>query len=348
MPPVNKAKQASSSEESIKLLEASKRWRAEFKRIETGDKTLEALSRTINGALDDIVNAQVGAMEQLKIVGGTARLSAKGADLAQQMAKEAITKASENEAQIISNQEIADKHLRDLEARSKAAMSQIQKLELAKTETTIIAKGIGMMSLGKESQDDLRRALNMAFQQLNVGNLEVQHARRMQRVKGDKGVAPAALKVKLTSVADKLKLYEAMRRMTSQGMNINYEFQNEVPPYALNSHKQLHKVALEIRKIDKKIKTRVSMVKGEAWPQLRIKRRGQAKYEQAPKELVDLARQNMIKAKKALAADRRAQNESRILYEEEDMELGSNADPRPSGSATAAGRTDQAENANLI
>ena len=147
--------------------------------------------------------------------------------------------------------------MQELEIRNKAATNQLQKLELAQTETTIIAKGVGPMTLGKESQDDLKRALNLAFQSLNAGGIQVEYARRLQRVKGDRGVNPPAMKVKLSNVTDKLRLYEAMKRATADANSVAYEFQNEVPAYALSSHKQLHKIAQEIRRIDKNMKTRV-------------------------------------------------------------------------------------------
>ena len=64
------------------------------------------------------------------------------------------------------------------------------------------------------------------------------------------------------------------------------------------------------------------MVKGEAWPQIRMKRRGGAVYKPATKELVEIARQNLIKASKARAAEKSAEQDSQIFYEldEEDME----------------------------
>ena len=94
----------------------------------------------------------------------------------------------------------------ELQEENKAAANQLQKLELAQTETTIIAKGVGPMTLGKESQDDLKRALKLAFQSLNAGGIQVEYARRLQRVKGDRGVNPPAMKVKLSNVTDKLRL----------------------------------------------------------------------------------------------------------------------------------------------
>lgn len=349
MPPVKKATTVT-TDESIKLLEASKKWRAELRRIELHEENLEPLVKTVAGALEDLVTTQVGTIEQVKSTGTTAKHAAKGADLAQEIAKKAVNLATENESKFTAAMQSANKRLQEMEIRGKAALSQLQKLELAQSESTIVAKGVGPMTLGRESQEDMRRALNLAFQTLQVGGINIEYTKRLQRVKGDRGVNPPAMKVKLSNVTDKLRLYDAMKRATANGNNITYEFQNEVPRYALNSHKQQHRIAQEIRKIDKNLKTRVSMVKGEAWPQIRIKRRGEPVYKPAPKEFVEIAKQNLIRANKARAAERKAEHDSRILYdEEEEMETapgpsqaqGPSQAAGPSGLATRSGTSNQ-------
>ena len=337
MAPTRKTTQ-NATDESIKLLEASKKWRAELRRIELQEENLEPLAKTVAGALEDIVTSQVGTIEQVKSLGTTAKHALKGADLAQEMAKKAVTMAVDNDKKFTAAMQATSKQMQDLEIRNKAAANQLQKLELAQTETTIIAKGVGPMTLGKETQDDLKRALNLAFQSLNAGGIQVEYARRLQRVKGDRGVNPPAIKVKLSNVTDKLRLYEAMKRATADGNSVAYKFQNEVPAYALSSHKQLHKIAEEIRRIDKNLKTRVSTVKGEAWTQIRMKQRGEAVYKPATKELVEIARQNLIKASKARAAERKAEQDSQIFYEMDDEEMESQPGPSQPVSQPAASR----------
>ena len=85
------------TDESIKLLEASKKWRAELRRIELHEENLEPLAKTVAGALEDIVTSQVGTIEQMKSLGTTAKHALKGADLAQEMVKKAVTRATEND-----------------------------------------------------------------------------------------------------------------------------------------------------------------------------------------------------------------------------------------------------------
>ena len=81
----------------IKLLEASKKWRAELRRIELHEENLEPLAKTVAGDLEDIVTSQVGTIEQMKTLGTTAKHALKEADLAQEMAKKAVTMATEND-----------------------------------------------------------------------------------------------------------------------------------------------------------------------------------------------------------------------------------------------------------
>ena len=226
----------------------------------------------------------------------------------------------------------------ELELRTKSALSQIQRIELARSETTVIAKGITPTTNQKETQEDLRKAFLQAIRMLNVQGINVQYARRLQRVRGDRLAAPPTMKVMLGSLAEKLKIYDAIRVAAQSGRDIPFEIQNEIPQYALGTHKQLNKIAHEIRDIDNGIKTRVTMMKGDQWPQIRMKRRGDKNYKPACKDLVEMAKQNLVKASKARAAERKAANDALLLDEEMETE------PTPStsnatGPASAAGTT---------
>ena len=153
-------------------------------------------------------------------------------------------------------------------------------------------------------------------------------------MKGDRGHAPAAMKVQLRLVQDKLRIYGALKRAITEGTNLDYEFQNEVPQYALHRHKNLHKVAHEVRRMDTNIKTRVSMGKGDQWPILRIKRRGEATYKPAPEQLIGTARSSIAKRQKAEAAAGKAEQEESLLYgAEEHMKT---APPSSSAGPSAA------------
>ena len=79
-------------------------------------------------------------------------------------------------------------------------------------------------------------------------------------------------------------------------------------------------------------------MKGDQWPQIRMKCRGHKNYKPACKDLVEMAKQNLVKASKARAAERKAANDALLM--DEDMET----EPAPStsnasGPASAAGTT---------
>ena len=55
------------TDEGLKLLEASKRWRAEFRNLEKAEEPLEYLSTTVAGALDELASASIKTMDRTKI-----------------------------------------------------------------------------------------------------------------------------------------------------------------------------------------------------------------------------------------------------------------------------------------
>ena len=247
------------TDEGLKLLKTSKRWRAEFRNLEKAEEPLEYLSTTVAGALDELASASIKTMDRTKIAIATATSANNGANIANGLANKAINLAQENFNSILAKEATTSKKL---ELRTKSALSQIQQIELARSETTVIANGIPPTTNQRETQDDLRKAFLQAIHMLNVQGINVQYDRRLQRVRGDRLAAPPTLKVMLGSLAEKLKIYDAIRRAAQSGRDIPFEIQNEIPQYALGTHKQLNKIAHEIREIDNGIKTRVNPDEG--------------------------------------------------------------------------------------
>ena len=109
-------------------------------------------------------------------------------------------------------------------------------------------------------------------------------------------------------------------------------------------HKHLSKIAAEIRRMDNNVKTRVNMSKGDHWPSLAIKRRGETAYKPAPQDLIDTVKKMLNEAKKVAKAERQAaappaassQNDDDDLLLE-DMDMGVEEPPQPSGPAARAG-----------
>ena len=321
-------------EEGARLLEASKRWRQEIRMAANDEDPILAVSTAVTGAMDELVTAQIGALDKAKVAVNTANKALTGANLATGVANQAYDLANTVHVEAQERDKETAQKLKELAIQAKTTLTQLQRLELARSETTIICKGVNPAINGKETQEDLTKAWGIVARQLRITDVTVEHARRLQRVKGDRGQAPAALKLQLRTVQDKLKIYDALKRAITEGRNMDYEFQNEVPQYALHRHKNLHKVAHEVRRMDSNIKTRVSMGKGDQWPVLRIKRRGEATYKPAPDQLIETARSSIARRHKAEAAARKAEQEESLLYgAEEQMET---APPSSSAGPSAA------------
>ena len=143
-------------------------------------------------------------------------------------------------------------------------------------------------------------------------------------MKRDRSEVPATMRIKLGSAGDKLKILEATRKLVAQGGNFPYEFQNEIPKYALGVNKQLHQMAMEIRKMDRGIKKRIGMGKGDHWPVLLIKRRGETAYKAAPKDLLDIAKGQIKNEQKNVAMQRRADRDADLLLNVDAMDINDN------------------------
>ena len=260
------------------------------------------------------------------------------------MAEKALSAATDARKETASMTELANKKLKERSLKTKSNLSHIQRLELARSENIVIAKGIPPCTSGKETHEELRRVVDMAFQSTGARGITVTYIRRLQRVRGDNGSAPAALRISLSNLTDKLILFDAVKRRIESGGSVPYSFQNEIPKYALGMHKQLSKIAAEIRRMDNNVKTRVNMSKGDHWPSLAIKRRGETAYKPAPQGLIDTAKKTLNEAKKIAKAERQAaappaansQNDDDDLLLE-DMDMGVDEPPQPSGPAARAG-----------
>ena len=279
------------------------------------------------GALNELASASIKTMDRTKIAIATATSANNGVNIANGLANKANNLAQENFNSIQTKEATTTKKLAELELRTKLALSQIQRIELARCETTVIAKGIPPTTNQRETHYDLKKAFLQAIRMLNVQGITVQYARRLQRVRGDRLTAPPAMKVILGSLAEKLRLCDAIRVAAQSGRDIPFKIQNEIPQYALGNHKQLKKIAHEIREIDNGIKTRVTMMKGDQWPQIRMKQRGDKNYKAACKDLGEMAKQNLVKASKARAAECKPANDAILM--DEDIET---ADPAASTS----------------
>ena len=71
----------------------------------------------------------------------------------------------------------------------------------------------------------------------------------------DKSGDHAALRIELSGVGDKIKIYQAIDTQVKAGRRIAFLINNEIPEYAIKAYKTQCRIATQIRKRDGNIKT---------------------------------------------------------------------------------------------
>ena len=100
------------------------------------------LSTIVSGALDHLASAQVSAIDKIKTNAVGIKTAIRGTDLANVMAEKALSAATDARKETASLTESANKRLKGLSLKTKSNLSHIQRLELARSENIVIAKGI--------------------------------------------------------------------------------------------------------------------------------------------------------------------------------------------------------------
>jgi len=110
--------------------------------------------------------------------------------------------------------------------------------------------------------------------------------------------------------------------MVRNKVSFDYSFTNEIPQYALNAYKHLNKVALEVRKSNHGMKTRVTINPGDHWPSLMVRKSADSNYVKIDDDTFDAAKAKVIKQARSKSEQRRAQREEEdLLGEAMDQDL---------------------------
>ena len=305
------------SEAKTSLLEASKRWRAEFKaKNVVGQAEAKALSVAVTGALDDIVGVQVHTLDQVIAQNDAINHAAQGADVANKLASE----AAQNMESIQEGMEQTTNVCKEMKAgvdesirRSKSNLNHIQRLQLKETETVLICRNIESLAKGsEETYADMEAAFYAVMDFMRV-EVKINHVRRLQRVKSDKARGPATMRVQLASLGDKIKIFSGIEALIKNKVKFNFTFHNEIPPYAMNAFKFLSKIAMEVREAEPDTKTRVGILRADHWPTLTIRRQRATRYTKIDDETFELARAKFNAKAKVQADKRRKEQEEREL-----------------------------------
>ena len=125
--------------------------------------------------------------------------------------------------------------------------------------------------------------------------------------------------MELGSTGEKRKLFEAILDHTKRGGQFEPTIHNEIPQYAIGSHKYLSRVASVMRRHDRDIRTRVAILKGDTWPSISIRGRGSTGYSRLSDAAFDKAKELYLKSYKDDAARKKAAQEERELLKDVDM-----------------------------
>jgi hypothetical protein len=267
-----------------RLLSKNAKWQAELDKLTKGTKdvTIKAVSQNIAEVADELV--AVNTVQNDQII--------KNHQLANK-AVSASSAALESSSMALETQKIMAKDLKETESkvetntkRSLKSIHERQRADLERSQTVVIARGIPSLVEGKESYNDLEAAVLTAFKKIGLkrGTISINYIRRMNQAGGErakKDREPRALRVELSSIGDKIKLYEAMIE-TSSSKRVDFSLTSEIPKYALPKYRKLGKMAKALRDNDGRWKTKVSIPRGKLQPVLQLKKRGSGdKYKPA-------------------------------------------------------------------
>ena len=125
------------------LLEASKKWRAEFK-AKPATSEVKALSHAVTGALDDLVAAQVHTFDQVKANAEATANANVGTDVANKLATHAAQEVDAMQERVAAvtkeikeTRNVAEESVR----RGKSNLTHIQVLQLKDTEESHTERG---------------------------------------------------------------------------------------------------------------------------------------------------------------------------------------------------------------
>ena len=143
-----------------------------------------AVSRAVTGTMDELVTTQIGALDKTKVAVNTAHKALTGANLATGVANQAYNLANTVHVEAQERDKETTQKLKELALQAKTTLTQLQRLELARSETTIICKGVIPAINGKETQEDLTKAWGIVARQLRITDVTVEETAKGERGSG--------------------------------------------------------------------------------------------------------------------------------------------------------------------
>ena len=318
-----------------RLVAQGKIWRATLNKVKTSKhEGVKELAGTVEEVVDEVTagliycasetQKQSTRVDHLELGVATATQQAETVFEAQDVIK---TEFNALELRL----EEATKQNEALKKRVEHNTVVSHRAEMAKSANVVVCRNIRPVKAGEESYEDIEKAFWMAIKPAKLErHLSINYIGRLQKAPSDHPDAPALIRVVLGSSGQKRKLYDSVNDLIKRGASFEPSFTNEIPAYALNAHKHLSRIAAHMRRENRQLKTRVSILKGDIWPVISIKVRGQPTYVKIKDEEMQSAREAYLKAAKR---ESELKKEAKLLAEDDHMMDAS----EPSGSGTGPG-----------
>ena len=305
-----------------RLVAQGKIWRATLNKVKTSKhEGVKELAGTVEEVADEVTAGLIYCASE------TQRQSTRVGHLEQ-----GVATATEQAETVIEAQDLIKNECNALELRLEEATKQNEALkkrvehntvvshraEMAKSANVVVCRNIRPIKSGEESYEDIEKAFWLAIKPAKLErHLTINYIGRLQKAPPDHPDTPALIRVVLGASGQKRKLYDSINDLIKKGASFEPSFTNEIPAYALNAHKHLSRIAAHMRRENRQIKTRVSILKGDIWPVISVKVRGQPTYVKIKDGEMQNAREAYLKAAKR---ESERKKEARLLADDDMMD----------------------------
>lgn len=310
-------------------------WRKELEKIakktSKTDPERSSIVTQVTDITDELVAAAAYTSEQLVTVNDHCTTAVNSADRALTTSVGLMKIQDSHSENLKDHEKRLDKQSKQIEQNKNRAAknaNERNRLALEASQTVLIFKGVQPVAAGKESYTDLETALYKAVKVVGVrqgdGTFTINYIRRLPRPSETSGSASSSqrtrstklreqarlLRVELSSIGDKIRLFEAMTRASKAGKKFDFSVSTEIPKYALQRHKRMGRLAKILRDHEPELKTKVVIPRGKLLPVIQFKSRGSNEPYLPATSLM------MERATKTLAAELKGEEEEELLEDD--------------------------------
>ena len=193
--------------------------------------------------------------------------------------------------------------------RAEKALDNSQKNQLAKSEYTLIVRGVPYATDldRKETYFELKEVLLRSFAQVGCRPLQFWNIKRLQasRESKERKMAPS-IRVTMAGVEEKLTLFRALEDNAARGKRVTFSVTHEIPKYAISSYKFCQTLAAIVREQSDTIRTRVYIPPGRQWPTIFVRNGKDSKFMEITQTDFKRAKECNSTRTKTKAANRKA------------------------------------------